>query len=135
MDVESLFFQRLHAVAAFVADKFSNHFACCVWLVSGHTLDKITEMLLMRGLPLPPSLIIQADNTCRENRNQYLCLWASHLVSAKVFKSVSFAYFRTGHTHNQVDQKFQQVSHHLQAVKVIETPKEKFCSTSWFLVC
>ena len=81
-------------------------------------------MLRARGLPVPPNIIIQADNTCREQRNQFLCLWAAQLVSSGVFKSIGFAYFRTGHTHNQVDARFAQMVHHLRKAQVVETPKD-----------
>jgi hypothetical protein len=87
-------------------------------------VDKATALLRERGLPTPPTLIIQADNTCRETRNQFLVLWASQLVSSSTFRAVQFSFFQTGHTHNQVDARFSQMVHHLQQAQVIETPKE-----------
>ena len=84
----------------------------------------MTGILKKSNIPVPPHLVVQADNTCRENRNQFLCLWGAHLVSSGVFDSVTFAYYRTGHTHNLVDQKFATMAANLARAGVVETPQE-----------
>ena len=45
---------------------------------------------------LPLHLHIQADNTCREGKNQYVFIFAAVLVQLHVFKTVSLCFLRKG---------------------------------------
>jgi hypothetical protein len=49
-----------------------------------------------RAGSLPLNLHVQADNTCREGKNQYLALWAAILVSRRIWKSVSLEFMTKG---------------------------------------
>jgi hypothetical protein len=59
------------------------------------------------------------DNCWRENKNKYVFGYASYLVQQKVFKNVIISYFQVGHTHNDVDQLFSKISHHLRSTNAI----------------
>ena len=55
-------------------------------------LDLVQEKLHARGLPMPQNVWIQADNTCREGRNQWLWNFCSWLVTARKMRSAQQAF-------------------------------------------
>ena len=65
------------------------------------------------GLPL--GLHLQQDNTCRECKNQKILKWACKLVALGVFQWVSLNYLITGHTHENLDATFGQLTVKLSA--------------------
>ena len=87
-------------------------------------LDEIQQILETRGLEMPKNLIVQADNTTREQRNQYLMQYLIYLCGTGRFKSAMSAFFEVGHTHNRVDQRFSIVRGILAKADVLETPQE-----------
>jgi len=59
---------------------------------------------------LPQGLHLQQDNTSRECKNQYIINWAVKLVCLGVFSWVTLAYLITGHTHEDIDGTFGQLT-------------------------
>ena len=55
------------------------------------------------GRELPHDLWIQLDNAPAENKNQYVFAWAAVMVARSVFRSVTLAFLRVGHTHEDLD--------------------------------
>ena len=51
-------------------------------------------------------------------------LWAGWLVGAGVMSSVEEAYYRVGHTHNEVDQRFFVLSSALSKQEKLECPED-----------
>jgi len=88
-----------------------------------HTLDKVAAGLSKRGRDLPVNLVIQADNTCRETRNQFLFQWAAVLLLRGIFRSITFHFLPVGHTHLDLDQRFSIIATALSRQKVLETPE------------
>ena len=64
---------------------------------------------------LPMGLHIQQDNTSRECKNQFMLSWAAKLVALGVFAWVTLAYLITGHTHENIDGTFGQITVKLSA--------------------
>ena len=64
---------------------------------------------------LPMGLHIQQDNTSRECKNQFMLSWAAKLVALGVFSWVTLAYLITGHTHENIDATFGQITVKLSA--------------------
>ena len=64
-----------------------------------HTLDHVNDIVKTRGRQMPQHLVIQADNTGRETRNQYIMTWAAWLVLTNKFMSVTVEFLQVGHTH------------------------------------
>lgn len=89
-----------------------------------HTLDKVSEQLQGRGRCMPANLIVQADNTCRETRNQFGLKWAAVLIMKGNFRSVTFQFMQVGHTHVDIDQRFSIVATALSKSEVLETPED-----------
>ena len=69
-------------------------------------------------------LIVHADNTCREVKNNHVLRWAAAQVSCKNLESASFRFLRTGHSHEDVDQCFGRLARHLSRVQKVQTPSE-----------
>lgn len=66
-----------------------------------------------RGLPM--GLHLQQDNTSRECKNQKILKWAIKLVSLGVFRWVTLNYLTIGHTHDNLDGTFGQLTVRLGA--------------------
>jgi hypothetical protein len=64
---------------------------------------------------LPASLHLQQDNTSRECKNQNIVKWAAKVVALGVFESVTLSYLITGHTHENIDGTFGQLTVKLSA--------------------
>jgi hypothetical protein len=65
------------------------------------------------GLPL--GLHLQQDNTSRECKNQWMINWAAKLVALDIFSWVTLSYLTTGHTHEDIDGTFGQLTTKLAA--------------------
>lgn len=87
-------------------------------------MDIVEGILKQRGVKMPQNLIIQADNTGREQRNQWLQMYSGFLVAGQRFRSVSNVFFLVGHTHNQVDQRFVLLRAILNRARVLQTPED-----------
>lgn len=69
---------------------------------------------------LPRTLIVAADNTTRESKNQHFANFLSYLVATEKFECVEQQFMQTGHTHNEQDQRFSSVTTLLSRAPVLE---------------
>ncbi|CAM6082151.1 unnamed protein product [Calypogeia fissa] len=60
--------------------------------------------------PLPRHLTLQMDNSGKDNKNQIVMAFCSNLVGRGVFETVQLSFLMVGHTHEDVDALFSQVS-------------------------
>ena len=58
---------------------------------------------------LPLGLVVQLDNTWRENRNGKMVKWIVALVGLGIFRWVALCFFQVGHTHGPLDGTFGQL--------------------------
>ncbi len=100
--------------------KDSSTTCTCVCLA----LDECARILQDRNSKMPNHLVIQADNTCRENKNSTVIGLAAFLVSCGRFESVSVHYHRVGHTHGALDQRFSVLGSLLQRQQVPQDPTD-----------
>ena len=89
-----------------------------------HALDNIADDLKRHGRAMPMNLCIGADNTARENRNQWLNTWSAYLITSGLFRSVSINFFQVGHTRAAIDQKFSIIATALVQQSVLEVPED-----------
>ena len=92
-----------------------------------HALDVVMQLLAKRNRKMPQHLHVQADNTSREMRNQFMFQWGALLVATGKFRSVSFAFLPVGHTHIDVDQRFSSIATYLSRQHILETPQDRLC--------
>lgn len=71
----------------------------------GHSLDHALNLLAKRGLM---SEFIQTMAPS-DQQNQQVLKWGSFLTHFGWFKSVTLSMFRTGHSHNKIDQRFSEL--------------------------
>ena len=64
----------------------------------------------VQGSHLPPRLVIQMDNTAKDNKNHNLLGFAGMLLSEGYFQEVEAHFLPVGHTHQEIDQSFSLVS-------------------------
>ena len=60
--------------------------------------------------PLPKHLVLQMDNSAKDNKNQTMMAYCSNLVARGVFETVTMSFLMVGHTHEDIDAAFSKVS-------------------------
>ena len=63
---------------------------------------------------LPPVLLLQLDNTTKQNKGKYLYAFLHLLVLHGVFRKIVVTYLPVGHTHEDIDQMFSRYAVHLR---------------------
>lgn len=86
----------------------------------GRTLELIQQM---EGIQLPANLLLAADNTPRESKNQYFCLFCA-MLAGTTFSSVELQYMQAGRTHNELDQRFSSIAKSIQNANLLQTPQD-----------
>lgn len=84
-------------------------------------LDAIIRRLQQRSY-FPCKLFIQLDNTCRENKNQYVLCFFAAMVQLGLFTEIQLGFLMVGHTHEDIDQLFSCVSRHLNRHSAYKLP-------------
>ena len=57
-------------------------------------------------VPLLKKLILQFDNSAKDNKNQYVMAFYLLLTAKRVFKEVTVGFLIVGHTHEDIDVHF-----------------------------
>ena len=63
---------------------------------------------------LPPILLIQLDNTSKQNKGRYLFAFLALLVHHGVFDKILISFLPVGHTHEDIDQMFSRFATYLR---------------------
>ena len=80
-------------------------------------------LLKRHGAPLQTMhLTIQSDNTCRECKNSPMVRFLAGIVSSGVVGSGALGCLRAGHSHEDIDQCFGQLSRYMLRWRVHQTP-------------
>ena len=116
--LERLWRPALHVVGVLVA-RVLEYFAIVQPDVKGDSdtqqtvisraLELAENELRKKGKNMPWKLIIHSDNTSKEGRNSFMLQYCSALVWGETFSEASLAFFRVGHTHNRLDQRFSVI--------------------------
>jgi hypothetical protein len=73
-------------------------------------LQNILNEWKIRPRGLPSTLCFQLDNTCRENKNNFLFSYLYMLLVKKVFQKIKLGFLLVGHTHDHIDKMFSRFS-------------------------
>ena len=77
-------------------------------------------------------LFLQHDNTCREFKNVHGMRFCAAQVYSKNLDRISCNYMRSGHTHEDIDQRFGSLSKHMLKYRDLQTPQDvKNAIMSW----
>ena len=93
--------------------------------LSGRVLELTKRLLASKGLQLPGNIAFQTDNTTREQRNSWGLLFGAWLVGQRVMRTSDQVFYRVGHTHNEVDQRFWILGSTLAKQKTLSTPQDR----------
>ena len=82
------------------------------------TRHVILQSLLSLEGPLPSTLNLQLDNTCRENKNWCVLTFLGVLVFNGVFDQINVNFLPVGHTHEDIDAVFSKLATKLRKAVV-----------------
>ena len=116
-EFSTLWRPQLHVVGVLVPGHYEGYFlmgsdtakdANMNCTLISRVLDLVKEKL--GDAAMPRSLLVAADNTTRESKNQHLATYLARLVATSAFDTVECQFMQTGHTHNEQDQRFSTVA-------------------------
>ena len=87
------------------------------------TLDLVSSKL-QDQVAMPRSLIVAADNTCREAKNSMFLSTLGYMHSSGRFDAVECEFMKSGHSHNELDQRFSAIATLLNTAGSLEDPFE-----------
>jgi hypothetical protein len=73
-------------------------------------IARMLDSIFLRHGGLPMGLHLQQDNTSRECKNSLILRFASKLVALGIFRWVTLGYLPTGHTHENLDGTYGQIT-------------------------
>ena len=89
------------------------------------TLDRARSALQRKGInEFPPRLVLQTDNTSREQKNTNGLMFLAWLVATCVFQSSQLNTMMVGHTHIDADQRFSTIGAEIKTTTVLEEPSD-----------
>lgn len=88
------------------------------------SLDHVKSVLDERGTPMPAHVCVQADNTTREQRNQFSFMFLSWAIGKGIWRSGSSMFYLPGHSHNECDQRFVPLAAALIRSHELQTPDD-----------
>ena len=110
-NVEGLIRPRLSLTAAiahgyvtnfFLASERVNHGPDCFLEQLCTTIQDVSDMCREKGWSMPEHLVVQADNTVAQCKNNWANLAMAFLVMTRKFKSATMNYLMVGHTHEDI---------------------------------
>lgn len=87
-------------------------------------VDVALDVLRSRNVSAPHHLCLQADNTAREQRNQFVFSFCALATAKHLWATVTQCFYRPGHSHNEVDQRFVGVAAALSRATQLQNCEE-----------
>jgi len=131
-EFDSLFRPQLHVVGCIAHGHIEAYFvmngdqakdASMNCTVISRMLDLVKEKIGPQ-CALPRSLLVAADNTTRESKNQIFANFMAMMPCREVFEDDAVQFLRAGHTHNELDQRFSTVAAILSHAPTLEDPQD-----------
>ena len=93
-----------HLLDVKIMDETFKHDSACVIQLISECLEKVAEHCKSLKRPMPSNMVVLADNTVRENKNQHLFKYMSLLCAKNKMRCASMLFLRAHHTHDAIDQ-------------------------------
>ena len=90
---------RVIGALVHTAQKLSYAFLVTDFTKETNTNIEVLRRVLDDQAVLPPTLVLQLDNTSQENKNSHLFTFLAELIEAKVFERIIINFLPVGHTH------------------------------------
>ena len=107
------------------------------FLLPGHVMQghDVTIEVLWRVMndvfadegKLPPVLLLQLDNTTKQNKGRFLFAFLALLVHHNVYDKVLVSFLPVGHTHEDIDQMFSRFAQYLRTHHARSRPEMAEC--------
>lgn len=90
--------------------------------VTSRALDIVNDIVTGYGpgFQVPRHLLVSADNTPRESKNQFYAQYLSKLAG-EVFETVELQFLQVSHTHNELDQRFSTMATIIKRAEQIDS--------------
>lgn len=85
-----------------------------------HALSQVAQRHDLRQM----EVVLQADNTSRECKNNSLLRWAAMMVGLHMVKRMELRFLMSGHSHEDVDGFFSQLVNEIEGHKNLESPDD-----------
>ena len=108
----------------FIAQETMSHGSNAYVEVLCQLLDKVAELCRVQGRRFPVHLVLQADNTVAQTKNQYAAAFCSQMVGMRKFSTVTLNFLMVGHTHEDIDQLFALICQYIIRRHRWQTPEE-----------
>ena len=108
----------------FIAQETLTHGSNAYVEVLCQLLDKVAELCRVQGRRFPVHLVLQADNTVAQTKNQYAAAFCSQMVGMQKFSTVTLNFLMVGHTHEDIDQLFALICQYVIRRHRWQTPEE-----------
>ena len=108
----------------FVAQETLTHGSNAYVEVLCQILDKVADMCKVQCRRFPVHLVLQADNTVAQTKNQYASAFCSQMVGMQKFSTVTLNFLMVGHTHEDIDQLFALICQYIIRRYRWQTPDE-----------
>lgn len=110
--------------AVFIAPETLSHGSNAYIEVLCQILNEVAERCRTQGKRFPVHLVLQADNTVAQTKNQYASAFCAQLVGMGKFCSVGLNFLMVGHTHEDIDQLFSIICQYVMRRHRWQTPEE-----------
>ena len=110
--------------AILIAQETMSHGSNAYVEVLCELLDKVAEICRVQGRRFPVHLVLQADNTVAQAKNQYAAAFCSQMVGMQKFSTVTLNFLMVGHTHEDIDQLFSVICQYIIRKYHWPTPEE-----------
>jgi hypothetical protein len=84
---------------------------------------------------LPPTLLLQLDNTTKQNKGRYLFAFLALLVHHNIFDKIVVSFLPVGHTHEDIDQMFSRFAEYLRCHSALSPSDMARCMRDAFTYC
>ena len=108
----------------FIAQETMSHGSNAYVEVLCQLLDKVAELCRVQGRRFPVHLVLQADNTVAQTKNQYAAAFCSQMVGMHKFSTVTLNFLMVGHTHEDIDQLFALICQYVIRRHRWQTPED-----------
>jgi len=124
---------KMHLIGAIVHGIGVYAYTCPSHVKQGHNVtiqalwDTIVQVKQKNGGWLAPNLLLQLDNTTKQNKGNGLFSFLALLVAQGVFKTIEVSFLPVGHTHCDIDQLFSRVAVYLRSHDAFSRQEFAFC--------
>ena len=111
--------QHLYAYGAISHGRKAYTFLLPGHVAQGHdvtieVLWRVINDVLSEEGKVPPVLLLQLDNTTKQNKGRFLFAFLALLVHHNVFDKILVSFLPVGHTHEDIDQMFSRFAEYLR---------------------